>query len=212
MTLVPPGDRSEGGVRKKSHRPTGDQTPCRILTCGQVPEISGEVSGERGDGLMDGLLDMLKSEHEQVKKVMQETDRTTSRGHKNRENLFGKFRELIIPHMKGEEKVFYPALMERKGTRENALEAIEEHHFANLGMKELDLLPKDNEKWHPKFKVLRENILRHIEEEESAVFNDAKREFSPEQMKHLHQSYMKEEDRARNSFMRRIERKIRQAV
>lgn len=161
---------------------------------------------------MEGLLDMLKSEHEQVKKVMQDIDRTTSRGQKNRENLFGKFRELIIPHMKGEEKVLYPALMERKSAREDALEAVEEHHFANLGMKELDLLPKDNEKWHPKFKVLRESILHHIEEEESTIFDDARREFTPQQMEQLHQGYMKEEDRARNSFMRRIERKIRQAV
>ncbi len=161
---------------------------------------------------MEGLLDMLKSEHEQVKKVMREIERTTARGQKSRENQFARFSALIVPHMKGEEKSLYPALMERRRSREDALEAVEEHHFANLGLKELDLLPKDDEKWLPKFKVLRENLLHHIEEEESAIFDDARAELEPQRMEQLHRDYMKEEEKAKSSYMRRVERKVRQAV
>ncbi len=41
--------------------------------------------------------------------------------------------------MKAEESAFYPALMEKKEAREDAMEGIEEHHVSELVLKELEI-------------------------------------------------------------------------
>ena len=46
------------------------------------------------------------------------------------------------------------------------LEGFEEHHVADVIVKELENVSPGDEQWAAKFKVLKENIEHHIEEEE----------------------------------------------
>jgi hemerythrin-like domain-containing protein len=54
------------------------------------------------------------------------------------------------------------------------LEGYQEHHVADLIIKELEAVATDDEQWGAKFKVLKENIEHHIEEEEGEMFRAAR--------------------------------------
>src|SRR5437868_6648866 len=80
----------------------------------------------------------------------------------------------LTMHEMIEERVLYPALKAHPQGKDLALEGYQEHHVADLLIKELHDLPKDDERWGAKFKVLKENLDHHIGEEEGPMFRTAR--------------------------------------
>lgn len=142
------------------------------------------------------LMETLKKEHDEVKNIMGKLSDGSGRS-KSRQALFLKFKEELIPHMKGEEKHLYPALMEKKQARMKAMEAIEEHQAASTVLKSLDKLDMDAENWPAKMKVLKEMIEHHIEEEEEAVFEAAEDSLDEDRLDRIMDSFEKEKEKAR---------------
>ena len=81
--------------------------------------------------------------------------------------------------------MLYPALQSHPQAHDIVLEGFEEHHVADGIVKELHEVSTDDEKWGAKFKVLKENIEHHIEEEEGEMFRTARSIFSPAELKEL---------------------------
>lgn len=137
---------------------------------------------------MDAIT-LLTQDHEKVKKLMDDLEKTTERGVKTREELFGKLMQELTVHEKIEEEIFYPAVKERAETKkveELIAESYEEHHFVDLVAAELKTTPFDAEEWAAKFKVMKENVEHHaIEEEEGKLFPKVKRAFSAEELEDL---------------------------
>ncbi|MFL5736770.1 MAG: hemerythrin domain-containing protein [Actinomycetota bacterium] len=130
-------------------------------------------------------MDLLKQDHEKVKKLMEEIDSTTERGVKTREELFTKFKEEMSVHERIEEEIFYPRLTEQAKTKEIALEGYEEHHVVDVVIGELDNVPYDDEHWAAKFTVMKENVEHHIEEEEGEMFKLAKQALDGDELEEL---------------------------
>jgi len=101
---------------------------------------------------MANFLDLLHSEHETVKDLFQKIESTEDSMKK--EQYFNQLKHDILPHMRGEEKYFYPVLQEKQEYREPSLEAIEEHHAAKLILNEIDEMDVEDERWSAKAKVL----------------------------------------------------------
>lgn len=62
------------------------------------------------------------------------------------------------------------------------LEGFEEHHVADVIVKELHALETSDEKWPAKFSVLKENIEHHIQEEEGEMFRTARGIFTRQEL------------------------------
>jgi hypothetical protein len=133
---------------------------------------------------MDAM-ELLKNEHEQVKKILEEIDSTTERGVKARAELFTKFKSEMTIHERIEEEIFYPRLTEQAKTKEIALEGFEEHHVVDMVMAELDDVPFDDETWSAKFTVMKENIEHHVEEEEGEMFKLARQALESDELEEL---------------------------
>jgi hemerythrin superfamily protein len=121
------------------------------------------------------LFDMLRKDHEKVKKMFNQFDMLKEEPEKKKgelEKLFGEIRKELQIHMEGEEKFFYPALRNSEETHDEVLESIEEHHVVKLLMKELERT-QVSEKWVAKLSVMKENVLHHISEEEEELFEKA---------------------------------------
>jgi Hemerythrin HHE cation binding domain len=129
--------------------------------------------------------DLLKQDHEKVKKLMEEIDSTTERGVKTRDELFTKFKQEMTVHERIEEEIFYPRLTERAKTKDIALEGYEEHHVVDMVMAELDDVPYDDEHWGAKFTVMKENVEHHIEEEEGEMFKLARQALDSDELEEL---------------------------
>jgi len=138
---------------------------------------------------MDAM-SLLKEDHQKVKKILGELESTTERGVKTREELFTKVKEELVVHEAIEEEIFYPALKEHSKTKEIALEGYEEHHVVDTVMAEIEGVAYDDEKWGAKFKVMKENLEHHIEEEEGEMFKQARQVFDEDELAQLGKSML----------------------
>ena len=128
---------------------------------------------------------MLTDDHREVKRMLDELEPTTERGIKTRTELFARLKEALSVHELIEEEIFYPALRAHPRAKDIVLEAYEEHNVVDSILGELERLPVDDETWGAKFKVMKENIEHHIEEEEGEMFPTARKVFEPEELTEL---------------------------
>jgi hemerythrin superfamily protein len=137
---------------------------------------------------MDALT-LLEQDHQKVKKLMGEIEKTTERGVKTREQLFNKLVQELTVHEKIEEQIFYPAVKERatsKQLEELVTESYEEHHFVDTIKAEIKDTPFEAEEWAAKFKVMMENIEHHaFEEEEGKMFPKVRKAFKKDELEDL---------------------------
>jgi hemerythrin-like domain-containing protein len=136
---------------------------------------------------MDAM-SLLKEDHRRVKKMLAELESTTERGVKTREELFARVQRELVVHEAIEEEIFYPALKEHPKTKDIALEAYEEHHVVDTVMAEIEGVAYDDETWGAKFKVMKENLEHHIEEEEGEMFKQARQVFDQDELAQLGES------------------------
>jgi DNA-binding Lrp family transcriptional regulator len=145
---------------------------------------------------MEDFLEQLKDEHKEAEEVMDDLEKTLEpeEDSREREELFFALRRNLIPHLKGEEMVFYSRLLESESgeVRMDALEAFEEHRMAETLLRELDNIPKEDEVWAAKCKVLMDTVRRHIEFEEEQVFDDSEDELDEEDFDRLLDQYLAE--------------------
>jgi len=128
---------------------------------------------------------LLEEDHRKMKKLLSELESTTERGVKTREELFATVKDELTVHETIEEEIFYPALKEHPKTKEITLEAYEEHHVVDMVMAEIEGVRFDDERWGAKFKVMKENIEHHIEEEEKEMFKQARQAFEEDELEAL---------------------------
>lgn len=155
-------------------------------------------------------IELLKNDHEKVSTILDKLEPTTERAVKTREEFFARLKEELDLHAYIEERVFYPALEQEGETRPLALAAYEEHHLVKILLREISDLPVESEQWTAKFKVLKENVQKHVAEEEKEIFAKARQALTKEQLDELG-TQMEEaklhrpdegEDRERNSDAR----------
>jgi hypothetical protein len=133
---------------------------------------------------MDAL-SLLKADHDKVKKMLAEGEKTTERGEKTRTELFETLKAEMMLHERIEEEIFYPALKEHPKAKDIVLEGYEEHHVVDEIMGELEATPVTDETWGAKFTVMKENIEHHIEEEEGDMFKQARQVFDADELAQL---------------------------
>ena len=128
---------------------------------------------------------LLKDDHDRVKKMLADGEETTERAVKTRAEVFGKLKEEMLIHERIEEEIFYPALKSHPKAKDIVLEGYEEHHVVDEIMGELEATDVSDEAWGAKFKVMKENIEHHIEEEEGEMFTQARAVFSTDELESL---------------------------
>jgi len=128
---------------------------------------------------------LLESDHRRFEGLLKQGEETTARAVKGRTALLDALTAALNVHEIIEEQVLYPALKPHAEARDIVLEGFQEHHVADLIVKELHDLSKDDERWGAKFKVLKESLEHHIEEEEGTMFPTARQVFSGEELEDL---------------------------
>jgi hemerythrin-like domain-containing protein len=152
-------------------------------------DTGNHVTFEKEDGMHNDFFNQLKEEHMEVKHILEQLGKTTTKAAKTRDNLFEKLSQKLLPHMAGEEREFYSVLKEKKEAEEDVFEALEEHHAAKTVFDELRNLPREKDNWGAKLRVFKEMIEHHIKEEEHKIFSDAREAFSHEQIENIFRRY-----------------------
>ena len=127
------------------------------------------------------IYDRIKQDHDHARALLKELKEGEKLAADKRAALFDELKREIWVHAKVEETVFYLPLIDKRKTRAESLEALNEHHIANSLLEEMDTIPQDNDMWASKMGVLKETLEHHMKEEEDEVFGEARKVLSREQ-------------------------------
>jgi hemerythrin-like domain-containing protein len=143
-----------------------------------VGTVKGAVAAVKkrmpGASTPTDALTLLETDHRRMESLLKQGEETTERAVKGRADLLRTIVRALTIHERIEEQILYPALQKYPETRKIVLEGFQEHHVADLIVGELEDVPVTDEQWGAKFKVLKENIEHHIQEEEGPMFRTAR--------------------------------------
>ena len=146
------------------------------MLAGAVASVTRRMPGE-----LDAIA-LLEADHRRLEALLEQGAKTTERAGKTRGELLRTLESELNAHELIEEKILYPALEAHPEARDIVLEGFEEHHVADLILAELRDVARNDEQWGAKFKVLKENIEHHIQEEEGTMLRTARGVFSRDEL------------------------------
>lgn len=123
----------------------------------------------------------LREDHEKIKSLLENLERTTNDEGRLREELFNEVYKQIQAHSKAEEKDFYNELRrfeEDEQMQELLNHSAEEHAEIENLLNQLSDMKCASDEWMNTFKELKENFEHHIEEEETKLFSMAQEHLS----------------------------------
>jgi len=128
---------------------------------------------------MDAI-ELLKNDHQKVEKIFAAMEKKEER----RRRFPELDRELSV-HAEIEERIFYPATKEAEPTRDLVLESIEEHKQIKMVLADLEQTDKTTDEWGAALKVLKEDVMHHVGEEETDLFPKVRKVLSKDQLEDL---------------------------
>lgn len=128
---------------------------------------------------MDAI-ELLKQDHKKVEKIFADMDKKDARA-----KLFPELDRELSVHAEIEEKIFYPASKEAEPTRDLVLESIEEHKQIKMVLADLEQADKSTDVWAAALKVLKEDVMHHVGEEEDELFPKVRKVLSKQQLEDL---------------------------
>ncbi len=137
--------------------------------------------------MQTGTFALLVKDHELVKGIIEELLDTPVSARKRRQELLNTLKQELQVHENLEERLVYPALEARKSTHALTLEAYQEHHVVDLLLEELESADFQDEDWKARLRVLQENLLHHVREEEDELFPKAEKVLTKEQLQRIEQ-------------------------
>jgi hemerythrin superfamily protein len=113
-------------------------------------------------------IDLLEEDHRQVEEFFDEYEELDDANDK--EQLAVKICTALQAHTQIEEEIFYPAAREAIENSELIEEATVEHASAKKLLAEIENMKPGEKLYDAKVKVLQEQVLHHVEEEEGELF------------------------------------------
>lgn len=92
-----------------------------------------------------------------------------------RASLWNALKTELEAHASAEEQVFYAALMKKPDGTDEARHSVHEHQEMTKLIKELDEGDQGSGGWMNKFKVLKHQVIHHLDEEEKQIFPTGKK-------------------------------------
>ena len=140
----------------------------------------------------------LKEDHEKQRKLGEQL--RNAKDTDQREKLRNQMYEELYPHVEGEDASIFSHMQAQDGkTREQALQAMQEHHAGKVLLRELMALSLDSDIFNAKAYVLDELNRHHMDEEENTHFPTLESITSKGEMDHLFELYQQTEEKAKSS-------------
>lgn len=119
---------------------------------------------------------LLRKDHETVRSLFSGYQKAASRPQNGKNELFEEIRREIMIHSQMETEIFYPALSSTASPRAAELveSATAEHEAVDKLLRELGSTNGQDRQFESKMAELIELVNRHIDEEESEIFEEAR--------------------------------------
>jgi hemerythrin superfamily protein len=122
-------------------------------------------------------LDILEADHRAVEQLFDAYSRAESNDLERKTTLVQRACELLTIHSMVEEELLYPAARDAlgKGHRIDVDEAFVEHFLVKTLIEKFATLKAGEDGFDATFRVLKENVTHHVEEEESELFPEIRK-------------------------------------
>lgn len=169
----------------------------RGAVAGAVGAVTRRLPWSSGE---DDALSLLEKDHRRFEQLLKRAAETTEYAVQGRIELLRMITAELSLHELIEEKILYPALRLHPEANDIVLESFQEHHVADVIVGELQRLDVSDEQWGAKFKVFKENLEHHIQEEEGQMWRTARGVFSQDELRQLgsRMARMKADERKRS--------------
>jgi hemerythrin superfamily protein len=157
-----------------------------------IRKTVSRVLGRKGDGDENGeqqapdALELIRTDHREVDALFEVAlgEGTPSA---QRRGAIAKIVEALTIHAEMEEALFYPALRKAGGKdeRDSVLEANEEHGVVKDLIAKIEESRGRDETLNAKVTVLKELVQHHVNEEESTIFDEARKALGEERLQRL---------------------------
>jgi hemerythrin-like domain-containing protein len=131
----------------------------------------------------------LKNDHEELKQVINEL-LSLQDDDEYRFVLIDEIRNLLIPHARAEEEVFYNTLRAIGADKSVTRHGYKEHLEAEGLLRTLQVMDKLNMNWRATAEKFRDSLLHHISDEETEIFAEAQSAFSDEEATMLAEAFV----------------------
>ncbi len=112
-------------------------------------------------------VDLVLRQHDQIRSLMDDFEACSAQPSRKKDEIVQELVTTLTKHARMEELILYPAIEnELEDLRDEISEGIEEHHLADLTLKEISGLSSDAERFDMKVHVMIEAMRHHLEEEE----------------------------------------------
>lgn len=182
---MPTARRSKKSATKPRARKTTTAERASKTARRAARDVVKAVSARVLPALPHDAVKLLEKDHRRFERLMKEGEETTARASTRRRDILGALAAEIAAHERKEEKLLYPALKRHREARDIVLEGYQEHHVADVLIGELKNLDPADERWGAKFKVLKESLEHHIEEEEGHMFKTARSALGRDKLEEL---------------------------
>ncbi|QSN63868.1 hemerythrin domain-containing protein (plasmid) [Caballeronia sp. M1242] len=121
---------------------------------------------------------MLEEDHRAVEQLFEAFDRAPKDDLERKSTLVQRACELLTIHAIVEEELLYPAAREAFGSDDEKIdveEAYVEHFLVKTLIEKFTQLKAGDEGFDATFRVLKENVMHHVEEEESELFKEIRK-------------------------------------
>ncbi len=121
---------------------------------------------------MDAV-ELLEKQHREVEKLFEEFEQAGDRAYRTKEQLFVRIADQLALHTRLEEELVYPVAAELD--EDLVREAVEEHLSVKRLIADLLDLKPDDDAFHAKVLVMKEQVEHHVEEEEEELFPELRK-------------------------------------
>lgn len=134
------------------------------------------------------IYDVLKKDHEEIKILLQELN-SLKADDDYRYVLIEEIRNQLVPHSRAEESVFYNTLRAVDADKKIVFHGFQEHLEAEALLRALQVMDRMNLSWKETAAKLQESVLHHVEDEESEIFDEARRIFTKEEAESMAEAF-----------------------
>jgi hemerythrin-like domain-containing protein len=129
---------------------------------------------------------ILKKDHRIVSGLMMTLEMTPQFNRTVRKSLFSQIHNNLMAHAQAEEEVFYPAVRSVAfGEGQKVDEAYQEHETMKGLLRELSNTDPMSDEFVSTFAELKNNVLHHVEEEETEILELCESRMTTEQLEEI---------------------------
>jgi len=165
----------------------------------QQPQQQQQQMGRDTGASNQNIYDILKTEHNKTKDLLSKLG--DSKDPQKSSQLMAELRTALVPHMKAEERTFYPALEKSDRTRSLALQAEKEHKAAEKILNEMAQMKGNDPAWQARYNMLNQSVRNHIRNEEGPLFIAAKKVLNEQQAQQIARQYINVERQVASQMM-----------